>query len=148
VKTFYVASRLENAPQVKELIFHLQAAGWLCKFDWTQRGVVRGDHEMMVECAEDEAWAAYSCDALVFLLPGGRGAHVELGIHIGRRMGYPLNQDSLTFVYSEAPDQELGLGERTSVFYHLPKVTQVAGPMMMNELAALVVRSYPEETEC
>lgn len=130
---FYIASRLENAPAVRELRDHLVTRGMTCAYDWTEHGSVRGPHAWLAEIkrvAHAKAEAAATADLVVFLLPGGRGAHVEFGIAVANA--------GRVVLWSPCPDVDFGVGEEVSCFYHLDGVEQ-RGDASMLALAEYLV---------
>lgn len=77
----YIASKLENYRQVQAVRDALVSAGHSITYDWTQHGSVQGQGiERLREVAENERRGVVSADAVVVLLPGGRGTHAELGM--------------------------------------------------------------------
>ncbi len=77
----YIASKLENYRQVQAVRDALISAGHSITYDWTLHGSVQGQGvERLKEVAENERRGVVSADAVVVLLPGGRGTHVELGM--------------------------------------------------------------------
>ena len=58
-------------------------------YDWTQHGSVQDDGpERIAEVAAAESRGVYLADAVIVLLPGGRGTHAELGMAyaLGKRI--------------------------------------------------------------
>jgi nucleoside 2-deoxyribosyltransferase len=81
---FYIASRLENASNVRELADKLEALGYQHTYDWTVHGSVQDQGEArMEEVARNEARGIYESDVAIVLLPGGRGTHCEIGLALG-----------------------------------------------------------------
>lgn len=78
---FYIATRLENAGQAREVAEALKAAGHLHTYDWTVHGSVQ--LERLEEVSMLEAKGVMDADIVIALLPGGRGTHVEIGIGLG-----------------------------------------------------------------
>lgn len=134
--TFYIASRLENAAQVRELRDLLTAAGWTCAYDWTAHGSVRSDdgdpaaRERITEVAAAEVIGA-AADVFIALLPGGRGTHVEIGVAIATHWDNPAS----VVLWSPQSEVDFGTSKETSAFYHHPLVTQRSDATMA-ELAA------------
>src|SRR6185312_5761738 len=80
---FYIASRLEAAPRVRELKTILESYGHEHTYDWTVHGSVQNDGaDVIREVSEREVLGVVNADANIVLLPGGRGTHTELGIAI------------------------------------------------------------------
>jgi nucleoside 2-deoxyribosyltransferase len=112
---YYLATRLERAPEAQELHKELQAAGFICSYDWTVHGSVRGSNEEMAAVAVAEVAGVQTADVVIVLLPGGRGTHGELVAALA--LGKPV------IIHSTDP----GLFERdarTCVFYWHPLVTR------------------------
>lgn len=83
-KLFYLASAISDVERARRLIGELDQHGWTCTFDWTQYEIdpVVGSKLTMDErtdIAQQEINGVVEADVMVLLLPGGRGAHVELG---------------------------------------------------------------------
>lgn len=77
---FYIASKLENAENVKKLAEVLKARGWTHTYDWTVHGSVQKEGEQRLkEVARNELNGVIDADIVIVLLPGGRGTHAELG---------------------------------------------------------------------
>jgi len=52
---YYIASSLENAEQVKRLIWLLKSWGWQVTYDWTKHGSVQAEgREVIKETAKKE----------------------------------------------------------------------------------------------
>lgn len=82
----YIASSLENAMQVELLRNEFITAGWEITHDWTTHGSVQAEGEARIrEVAMLEVQGVLTADAMVVLLPGARGTHVELGVAIATR---------------------------------------------------------------
>lgn len=85
----YIASRLENHPQVKAVRDALVADGHSITYDWTRHGSVQGEGEdRLREVAAAERAGVMTADIVIVLLPGGRGTHAELGI--ANALGIPV----------------------------------------------------------
>jgi hypothetical protein len=74
----YIASAFENAPAVRALAARLPA-GWSWSYDWT--GHTFDDDPAMV--AREDASGVARASAVIALLPGGFGTHVEIGMALG-----------------------------------------------------------------
>ncbi|QQZ08471.1 hypothetical protein [Heyndrickxia vini] len=75
--------------------------------------------EDLREIGQNEKNAVMESDFVVVLLPGGKGAHIVLGIAIG--------QGKRTFLFSR--DGATDNIETTSTFYHLPEVEKCYGTL-------------------
>ncbi len=113
---YYIASRLENAEEVKTLKKALDNRGWQHTYDWTTHGSVQAPRGKMRQIADDEAEGVYKADVVIVLLPGGRGTHAELG------MGISLGKE--VFILSQDVEADFGTSGRTCAFYHHSQVTQ------------------------
>lgn len=80
----YIASGLENAPRVQQLRNALAEVGISLSYDWTTHGSVQDQGPARIaQVAALEQRGVLEADAVVILLPGGRGTHTELGIALG-----------------------------------------------------------------
>lgn len=123
---YYIASRLENADQVRQLKARLDKAHEHT-YDWTVHGSVQKcDSSVIARVAEAEARGVAEASKLFVLLKGGRGTHVEIGIAIG--LGIPI------YLISEEPEKDFGSTGETCAFYHHPLVRQVRGWVVMDEI--------------
>lgn len=138
--TFYIASKLENAPRVRDLRDHLLAAGWEITYDWTVHGSVRGPdmpRERIADVADREVNGVLDADVLIVLLPGGRGTHTELGV----ALAFEIGDDFRVVLWSATPDVDFGTTEATSAFYHHPGVEHRSDPDMESLARWLVASS-------
>lgn len=116
---FYIASKLENAENVKRLAKVLKAFGWIHTYDWTKHGSVQKEGEQRIkEVAAMELNGVRNADVVIVLLPGGRGTHAELGA---------ANIAEIP-VFIHAYDDKLFLQDgNTCAFYWNKNVTRVVG---------------------
>ncbi len=122
---YYIASRLENAAQVRQLKAILDERGWEHTYDWTVHGSVQSEGvERIAEVAEKELDGVLQADVVIVLLPGGRGAHAELGMAImATSLTYPYKQtDERVVIFSPNPAADFGTDSTTCAFYHHPLV--------------------------
>ncbi len=123
MQSYYIASKLENAEQVRELKVRLDALGWKHTYDWTVHGSVQGDASRCREVAAKEMEGVYMAAVVIVLLPGGRGTHVELGCALGIRDCVAGDDPGPRIVvYSPDPDKDFGTDGTTCAFYHHPLV--------------------------
>lgn len=132
----YIASKLNNIPRVRLLSEMLRARGHSLTYDWTVNGPaykesasVAENNRTMRGVAEAELGGIALADAVIVLLPGGRGTHVEIGAALA------LNKPVL-IVGSES-DHYPGL---PCAFYRHPFVRMVASDVpaiIADELASL-----------
>lgn len=136
---FYIASRLENAPRVRELAAVLKAHGHEHTYDWTVHGSVQNAGLDVIErVAVLGTRGVERADVVIVMLPGGRGTHAELGIALGimlRRSIDSAGKEHLIteigrdarrlLVLSESEEIDFGTDGRTCAFYHHPFVERV-----------------------
>lgn len=116
---FYIASRLENAEDVKKLAAVLKAYNWEQTYDWTEHGSVQHEGEQKLAfVAENEMQGVREADVIIVLLPGGRGTHAELGA--ANVLKKPV------FIWAATEDY-FKHDERTCAFYWNFNVTRVVG---------------------
>jgi nucleoside 2-deoxyribosyltransferase len=129
---FYIASKLENYRQVRELSGLLKAAGWTHNYDWTTHGSVKEDSvDILAEIGQKEYEGVRDADILIVLTPQGRGTHTEFGIAIGLgKEIYLCHSDDTYF----KPD------DNTSAFYWLPQVKQFRGTT--TEIAEKILQKH------
>jgi nucleoside 2-deoxyribosyltransferase len=119
---FYIASKLENADQVKKVASILKRIGWHHTYDWTKHCSVRGQGtDRIKEVAAMELKGVVDADTVIILLPGGRGTHAELGIANG------LNKKVILWSQNSEPFTD---GEETCAFYWNENVTRVSGDLL------------------
>lgn len=120
MKRYYIASRLENVDQVREVKAALDKAGWEHTYDWTVHGSVQKcDSSVIAEVARKETQGVINADVVIVLLKGGRGTHAELGGAIVNTAYHPSNR---IVVYSPDPERDFGTSGETCAFYHHPFV--------------------------
>lgn len=113
-RSYYIASRLENAEEVKSLKRVLDKWGWHHTYDWTVHGSVQKEpSERIGQVAMDELHGVVTAQVLIALLPGGRGTHVEIGAALA------MGKDVI--LLSENPE-DFGNTGKTCAFYHHPDV--------------------------
>ena len=130
----YVATGLENAPKARELMEMLRAAGHTITYDWAEHGPVwREGSARLREVGMAELAGVTQADAVIALLPGGRGTHTEIGAALAS--GKPV------LLWAEHGSAEHGTlqptNSTTCAFYYHPLVyrTTVAFGLLMAELA-------------
>lgn len=135
--SFYIASRLENAEQVKEVSAVLTSAGHIHTYDWTEHGSVpHEDKDRISEVAMLETQGVLDADLVVVILtdePGGRGTHAELGIAIGK---------DKSIIICAPDDAAFHQDGRTCAFYWHKNVVRVTGQPMewMSEIFRCISR--------
>lgn len=116
---FYIASRLKNYEQVRELSCILKNAGWEHTYDWTLNcHVKKTDAETLKSMGEKEYEGIKRSDVVIVLTPQGRGTHTEFGMAIAlNKRVFLCHQDDTYFKCDD----------NTSSFYWLPQVKQLIG---------------------
>lgn len=114
---FYIGSKFSNHPAVNTVSCALIKEGFKHTFDWT-KGIHQEDSfENMLRYSLAEKKAIEDADIVIFLLPGGRGTHIEIGMAIAlEKKIYICSSDSSDF------DEE-----HTVNFYELPNITKLVG---------------------
>lgn len=115
----YIATTLSNAPRAQALAEWLATHGAYVTYDWMSHGAqghMGAGH--LANIAAKELAGVAEADAVIVLLPGGRGTHVEMGaaLALGKRV-----------VIIDEPGGSLDVGPTTCSFYALPQVCAVDG---------------------
>lgn len=115
---FYIGAGLQNRRAASWYAQRLKGQGWKQTYDWTKiSSETAVTPERLAEIARRERQGVLDADAAIFLLPGGRGTHVELG------MALALGKKVFLCAAGEAEFSP----ENTVAFYHLPGVVRLAG---------------------
>lgn len=114
---FYIGSGMKNWELVNNYAKLLKENGWEQTHDWVKNISDDISRDDMIKYASLESQGVADADVVIMLLPGGRGAHIELG------MAMALNKK--IFLCS-ATEEEFSI-ENTVAFYELPKITQLVG---------------------
>ncbi len=114
---FYVGSGMKNCELVNYYAKLLKENGWEQTHDWVKNVSDDISKDDMIKYASLESQGIVDADVVIMLLPGGRGAHIELG------MAMALNKK--IFLCSTTKE-EFSI-ENTVAFYELPKITQLVG---------------------
>lgn len=110
----YIATRLENHELYKKVADILKTLRVEITYDWTPHGPVYSEGEERLSAVSIlEHHGIVVADAVIALLPGGRGTHVEIG------MGLALNK--LVFIHADPVHNLLIASEQTCAFYHHPR---------------------------
>jgi len=132
---FYIASKLENYEQVKDLSLKLKNAGWVHTYDWTVHGSVK---EVSIERLKEVGQLEYNgineADVVIVLTPQGRGTHTELGIALAMNKQIYL---------CHADNRYFQCDDNTSAFYWLPQIKQLTGNT--DEIAKMLLNSIKIE---
>ena len=113
---FYVGSSFSNIEEVRFMCNELIALGHTHTYDWTQNERA-ASIDALRSIGEEEVSGIQSADFVVILLPGGKGAHVELGIALGT--------NKPVFLYNLGDQMNM---EETNTFYHVDAVQRLEGP--------------------
>ena len=144
-KFVYIATGLENFEEHNLLARVLADQGIGITYDWTHHGpVYREGARRCAEVAAAESNGVIIADAVVILLPGGRGTHVELGIAIGANsvQEYPRP----IILYGQPNNaKRLGLidGREMCAFYFHEQVTIVIGAL--SDLVSVICHKLADE---
>lgn len=104
----YFASGLENARNVQELAAYAVSQGHELTYVWWLHGSVQDEGPARIaEVGNGEMAGVAEADAVLVLLPGGRGTHAEMGGALA--LGKP------TFIYGPRKDAQ---GRECSFYYH------------------------------
>lgn len=114
---FYIGSGMKNWELVNNYAKLLKENGWEQTHDWVKNISDDISRDDMIKYASLESQGVADADVVIMLLPGGRGAHIELG------MAMALNKK--IFLCSTT-EEEFSI-ENTVAFYELPKITQLVG---------------------
>ena len=74
----YVASSLDNAKRISEIIQILKNAGYEITYDWTTHGRVE-NQEQLQQIAKGEYDGVKDCDVFIMVHPARFGSHFEFG---------------------------------------------------------------------
>jgi nucleoside 2-deoxyribosyltransferase len=113
IRRFYLATRKDRESQANKISEALQARGWQRTFIWEAKDSASADEYSAT--AKSELDAIRNCDALIVLLPGGYGTHVEIGAALA--LAKP--------VVIHAPDQKTLETPYPCVFHYHPGVTLI-----------------------
>lgn len=114
---FYVGSGMKNCELVNYYAKLLKESGWEQTYDWVKNVSDDVSKDDMIKYASLESQGIVDADVVIVLLPGGRGAHIELG------MAMALNKK--IFLCSTT-EEEFSI-ENTVAFYELPRIIQLVG---------------------
>ena len=114
---FYVGSGMKNLELVNYYAKLLKENGWEQTHDWVKNVSDDISKDDMIKYASLESQGVVDADVVIMLLPGGRGAHIELW------MAMALNK--IIFLCSTT-EEEFSI-ENTVAFYELPKIIQLVG---------------------
>lgn len=114
---FYIGSGFKNADLVNEFSEKLQSHGWEHTFNWTKYISDYETIEDLIKYSELEQKGIEESDAVIIILPAGRGTHIELGMAIALK--------KKIYLYSSRKE-EFDI-ENTVNFYQLPSIEKIVG---------------------
>jgi len=106
----YIASRLTDSEKAKKISDELELNGHHIVFKWWEI-TEELDEEQKKQIALGEYDAVQSCEAIVFIPPGYKGSHFELGV------AYERNKKIFALKDVE--------GWKESIFHYLPNFHEV-----------------------
>jgi nucleoside 2-deoxyribosyltransferase len=115
---FYIASSLINIENVRQVAENLKARGFQHTCDWTTNSNIDSITKLR-KIGEEEVSGVLAADAVIVMIPAGKGSHVELGIALGA--GKKIHLYSST--------NELNEIKNTCSFYHVDSVEQKIGSL-------------------
>ena len=114
---FYIGSGFKNAELVNEFSKKLQNYGWQHTYNWAENIKENETIEDLIEYSKLEQKGIEEADAVIIILPAGRGTHIELGMAIA------LNKK--IYLYSNQKE-EFDI-ENTVNFYQIPSIKRIVG---------------------
>lgn len=114
---FYIGSGFKNCELVNYYSKALEENGWSHTYNWTKNISGGVTIEDLVKYSELEIKGIVDSDAVIILLPAGRGTHIELG------MALALNKK----IFLCAASREEFSIENTVNFYQLPDCMKLVG---------------------
>lgn len=114
---FYIGSGFKNVELVNEFSKKLQNYGWEHTYNWAENIKENETIEDLIEYSKLEQKGIEEADAVIIILPAGRGTHIELGMAIA------LNKK--IYLYS-SQKEEFDI-ENTVNFYQLPNINRIIG---------------------
>jgi hypothetical protein len=110
MKSYYIASKLESIEKVQYVRDKLKGT---FAYDWSKIGpVYKQGQGVIIDTIAAEVHAVVTSSLLIMLLPGGRGAHAELGAALAHNIP--------TLIYGE--DKFFKIDEHLTGFYYHPAV--------------------------
>lgn len=113
---YYVAAKLEDHERAQMIRDALNALGHEQTYDWTDHleREKDADDAVYTGTAIDEVKGVLNADICIFIAPGGRGLHVELGVALAIHEVYRKTSRATRILF-------VGKGEGC-VFYHHPAI--------------------------
>ena len=109
-RRFYLATRKDRSHDADTLSQALTAHGWERTYTWSALDPAKTD--AFAQVALQEIAGVRDADALIVLLPGGFGTHVEIGVALALEKPVILH----------APDQKTLETPYRCIFHHHPGV--------------------------
>lgn len=125
-KRLYISTGWENRALAAQVADVAEGGGWEIAYRWWRYDTKAFlDERERVRIGEEEINAIQSADAVLVILPGGRGTHVELGVALGA---------GKTTVLVAKPD-DLWLGGALCAFHDMvsQKATDVGEGLLLLE---------------
>lgn len=119
---FYIGSGMKNCELVNSYAEILKENGWEQTYDWVKNVHNEGSVKELTEYAQLEQQGILDSEVFILVLPGGRGAHIELG------MALALHKKIFLCSHME----EAFRLENTVAFYGLPNITRLVGTVSEN----------------
>ncbi len=119
---FYIGSGMKNCELVNSYAEILKENGWEQTYDWVKNVHNEGSVKKLTEYAQLEQQGILDSEVFILVLPGGRGAHIELG------MALALHKKIFLCSHME----EAFRLENTVAFYGLPNITRLVGTVSEN----------------
>ena len=110
---FYLSTRKDRSSDAETIAKALISHGWVRTFDWGLHKTI--DPHEYGSIAEAEIQGVREADALIVLLPGGFGTHVEIGVALALGKHVVLH----------APDEDALTTPYACVFHYHPNVTRL-----------------------
>lgn len=132
-RTFYIGTSLGNANQARDIAALLQGYGYENTFAWWAapdlRGVGNENSERWRERAHRDLNGIWDADFVVIILPGGYGAHVELGYALANQQWQrsELSRRVPIFLYAPNGVEQDHKADYACVFHYDEGVTRVVG---------------------
>lgn len=80
MKKIYIGSKLKNANKVNELTNAFEKLDIINAYNWAANIKKKETKEDLIDFAKKEMNAIKDADDVIFLLPLGKGSHIELGM--------------------------------------------------------------------
>lgn len=114
---FYIGTSFKNVDLMNKVADKLKQHGWTHTYNWAEEATGEETIEDLIKFSVLERKAIEESDAVIILLPAGRGTHVELG------MALALNKQ--VYLWQESGKEFEP--EDTVNFYYAPGIIRVVG---------------------